>query len=80
MTEDFSRSVLNQSVARTFLALGIQETSNACIDALTDIVQNYIQTIGEKALEQSEASGRAHPGLHDVLTTLATSVRSKIIQ
>lgn len=75
MAEDFSRAVLNQSVARTCLALGIQETSPNCIDALSDIVQSYIQTIGEKTFEHSESSGREHPGLQDVLNALATSVR-----
>ena len=75
MAEDFSRAVLNQSVARACLALGIQETSPNCIDALSDILQSYIQTIGEKSLEHAESSGREHPGLQDVLNTLASSVR-----
>ena len=74
MAEDFSKAVLDQSIARTCLALGIQETSPACIDALTDIVQNYIQTIGEKSLELAESSGRSHPGLQDILGTLSTGV------
>lgn len=74
MAEDFSRAVLNQSVARACLALGIQEASPACIDALTEILQSYIQTIGEKSLEQAESSGREHPGLQDILHALASSV------
>lgn len=74
MSEDASKFLLSQSIARTCLALGYQETSSAVIQSLTDIVQHYIQWIGERSLEQAEQSGRCHPGIQDVLQALGSSV------
>ena len=74
MSEDASKFLLSQSIARTCLALGYQETSSSVIQSLTDILQHYIEWIGERSLEQAEQSGRCHPGIQDVLQALGSSV------
>jgi histone H3/H4 len=74
MSEDFSRAVLGQSIARVCVAFGLKETSAPCIQSLTDVVQYYIQWVGEGAVEQAEMSGRAHPGIQDALQALGNNV------
>lgn len=79
MSEDISKFLLSQSIARTCLALGYQETSNAVIQSLTDIIQHYIEFIGERSVEQAEQSGRCHPGIQDILQALGSIVRIYIL-
>lgn len=74
MSEDFSRAVIGQSIARTCVALGLTDTSNAVVQSLVDIIQQYIISIGERSLEQAEISGRAHAGFHDVLHAIGGDV------
>jgi hypothetical protein len=78
MCEEFSKTIVNQSVARVCLALGFEETSQVCLDSLTDIAHHYIRCIGEKSKEQSEYAGRAHAGIQDVIATLGSSAFGRI--
>lgn len=73
MGEDFARTILNQSVARTAVAVGFKEASQDCVDVLSDIVAHYVKSIGERTVEQAEFGGRAHPGVQDVLVAVPVS-------
>ena len=70
MSEDFANFLISQSTAITCLALGYTETSPACLNALTDVVKQYIRWIGEQSVEVAESSGRCHPGILDVLSII----------
>jgi histone H3/H4 len=75
MEDEYAIEVTKLAVARACVALGFKQCESATLDALADIVQHYIRTIGAKAQEQAEMSGRVYAGIQDVIPVLEMTVR-----
>lgn len=75
MADQTTRTLLNQSVARTCVALGCKEAPLESVESLSDVLEHYIQFLAEKSNEQAEISGRVHAGLQDFIHTLSSPVR-----
>ena len=75
MDDEYANEITKIAVARACVALGFKQCEVAVLDALSDIVQNYIRTLGANAQEQAEISGRVHVGIQDVIPVLDFTVR-----
>lgn len=67
MGDEFARELTKQAIARACVALGSKTTSMAVLDSLADIVRHFITQMGVRMQSVAEASGRAIPGIQDVL-------------
>ena len=70
MSEEFSREITKQAVARACTALEYKNIQQSALESLSDVVRNYIECIGEHAKDISENSGRAAPGIQDIISSL----------
>ena len=53
---------------------GYKETQISTLDCLADLVRHYIQSLSANVLECCETSGRAYPGIQDVMSIIGDSV------
>lgn len=74
MSEEFAREVTKQAIARACTALEYKNIQQSSLDALADIIKNYVETLGEKTRDIAENSGRAIPGVQDVISSLDSMV------
>jgi histone H3/H4 len=72
---DYAQELSKQAVARAALALGIKAVDKVAIDALADVIRQYISTVAVSSRNQAEFAGRAFPGIHDVFKALESTVR-----
>lgn len=68
--DTFALAVTRQAVAQAALAVGCKETYPSVLDALTDLVRDYIVAVGVEAQSKAEAGGRTRATLLDVLAAL----------
>jgi histone H3/H4 len=74
MSEEFSREITKQAVARACTALDYKNIQLSAVESLADVVRNYVECIGEHTRDIAENSGRAIPGIQDVISSLDTMV------
>lgn len=74
MSEEFAREVTKQAVARACTALEYKNVQLSVIESLADVVRNYVECIGDHSRDISENSGRAIPGIQDVISSLDAMV------
>lgn len=63
-------AVTRQAVAQAALAVGCKHTYPSVLDALTDLVRDYIVAVGTEAQAKAESGGRTRVTLLDVLAAL----------
>ena len=76
MNEEYANELTKQSVARACAALGIKNIRVECIEALSDVIKHYIQSLALRTKENAELSGRAVAGIQDVIPALDHVVRN----
>lgn len=74
MSEEFAREITKQAVARACTALEYKNAQLSVIESLADVVRNYVECIGELTRDSAEYSGRAIPGVQDVIGSLDAMV------
>jgi hypothetical protein len=70
MSREYSKELTKASIALVAQRIGFTITSEATLESLADVVREFIETSSTRALELSECSGRAVPGIQDVLPVL----------
>ena len=70
LADKFASSVTRQAVAQAALAVGCKHTHTSVLDALTDLVRDYIMAVGVEAQAKAEAGGRTRVTILDVLAAL----------
>ena len=70
MADKFALAVTRQAVAQAALAVGCKHVYPSVLDALTDLVRDYIVAVGVEAQAKAEAGGRTRVTLLDVLAAL----------
>jgi len=68
--DTFALAVTRQAVAQAALAVGCKHTYPSVLDALTDLVRDYIVAVGTEAQAKAESGGRTRVTLLDVLAAL----------
>lgn len=74
MDEDYAFELTKRAIARACLALGFKQCEKEAMDALADVVHNYIRTIGVNLRDHAEQCGRPFVGTQDVLDILERTV------
>ena len=69
-SDTFALAVTRQAVAQAALAVGCKHTYPSVLDALTDLVRDYIVAVGTEAQAKAESGGRTRVTLLDVLAAL----------
>jgi hypothetical protein len=70
MDEEYARELSRHAVLRTCLALGIKTAREDCLDVIGDVIRHFVQTIAVRTRDCSEAGGRTHGGIQDILPVL----------
>jgi histone H3/H4 len=70
MDHEYAKELSKQAIAKAAVAIGFERADEIAIDALADVLRNYISTIAVMTTNQAEASGRTVPGLHDAIKAL----------
>jgi histone H3/H4 len=68
--ELFARAVSRQAVAQITLAVGCKHSYTSVLDALTDLVQDFVQTVAMAAQAKAESGGRTQVSMLDVVAAL----------
>ncbi|GAB5030493.1 transcription initiation factor tfiid subunit 8-like [Nannochloropsis oceanica] len=68
--DTFALAVTRQAVAQAALAVGCKHTYPSVLDALTDMVRDFIIALGTEAQTKAESGGRTRVTLLDVLAAL----------
>lgn len=79
MSEEFSREITKQAVARACTALEYKNVQLSVIESLADVVRNYVECIGDHTRDIAEHAGRAIPGVQDVISSLDAMVSTTVI-
>lgn len=66
----FARAVTRQAVAQAALAVGCKHAYSSVLDALTDLVQDFVQTVGLASQAKANAGGRTLVSTLDVVAAL----------
>ncbi len=66
----FARAVTRQAVAQAALAVGCKHSYTSVLDALTDLVQDFVQSVGLAAQAKAEAGGRTQVSTLDLVAAL----------
>lgn len=74
MSEAFAREIVKQAVARACSALEYTDAQMSALDALTDVVRQYVLSVAEQSRDMAENAGRSIPGIQDVISVLETMV------
>lgn len=74
MDEDYAREIARHAVLRSCMALGIKSARDDSLDVISDVLRHFVQTIAIRARDSSEAGGRIHGGIQDILPTLESMV------
>ncbi len=74
MSELFAREVTKRAVARACAAFEFKNIQKSALDSLADVVEQYVLLISEQTRDFAEASGRAIPGIQDVMQSIEVPV------
>lgn len=70
MSDAFASAVTNQAVAQIVAACGFKKTQASVLTCLSDVVKDYIDTIGTFAKSNAEHGGRTKVTIADMLIAL----------
>jgi histone H3/H4 len=69
MSNDYADELMKQAVARACAAFFVNANVD-CIDAVADVIKQYIRSIALAARDEAESSGRVCAGIQDVTKIL----------
>jgi hypothetical protein len=70
MSEEYSRTISKQAIARASLALGFKNANPDVLESLSDVLAHFIEKLSRESLHNAELHGRAQPGIQDTLQSL----------
>lgn len=74
MDDTYAKELSRHAIARAAVALSIKSCKEECLDVLSDVIKNLIQTIAVRTRNHAELSERSYGGIQDVIQILENVV------